>query len=289
MFAALCLITGSIWGRPTWGTWWEWDGRLTSMLLLFFVYIAWIALERADRERGGDGRIPALFGIAGTALLPVIRYSVVWWQTLHQGQSITLTQSSIHDSMLWPLLLTSSGFSLIGSRQDCGGWRHEPLAFHPRGLCRGDHRRRRAVAGELAGDAQRRACGRSAEGPQVKRKHQRLALGLAAFAAIGGASGLALSALKDQAAFFYTPSDVATKNPPVDKAVRLGGMVETGSIRHLPDGVTISFVVTDKEAKVPVRFTGVAPDLFKEGSGVVAEGRFHRRWRFRSGQPARQA
>lgn len=108
----------------------------------------------------------------------------------------------------------------------------------------------------------------------MKPKHQRLALGLAAFVAIGGASGLALSALKDQAAFFYTPSDVATKNPPVDKAVRLGGMVETGSIRHLPDGVTISFVVTDKEAKVPVRFTGVAPDLFKEGSGVVAEGRF---------------
>ncbi len=108
----------------------------------------------------------------------------------------------------------------------------------------------------------------------MKRKHQRLMLGLAALVAIGGASGLALSALKDQAAFFYTPSDVATKNPPVDKAVRLGGMVESGSIRHLPDGITISFVVTDKEAKVPVRFTGVAPDLFKEGSGVVAEGKF---------------
>ena len=108
----------------------------------------------------------------------------------------------------------------------------------------------------------------------MKRKHQRLVLGLAALAAIGGASGLALSALKDQAAFFYTPCDVATKSPPVDKAVRLGGMVETGSIKHLPDGVTISFVVADKEAKVPVRFTGVAPDLFKEGSGVVAEGKF---------------
>ena len=108
----------------------------------------------------------------------------------------------------------------------------------------------------------------------MKRKHQRLVLGLAALAAIGGASGLALSALKDQAAFFYTPSDVATKNPPADKAVRLGGMVEVGSIKHLPDGVTISFVVADKEAKVPVRFTGVAPDLFKEGSGVVAEGKF---------------
>jgi heme exporter protein C len=113
LFAALCLITGSIWGRPTWGTWWEWDGRLTSMLLLFFIYIAWIALERADRERGEDGRIPALFGIAGTALLPVIRYSVIWWNTLHQGQSLTLTKSTIDDSMLWPLLLTLPGFSLM--------------------------------------------------------------------------------------------------------------------------------------------------------------------------------
>lgn len=108
----------------------------------------------------------------------------------------------------------------------------------------------------------------------MKRKHQRLMLGLAALAAIGGASGLALSALKDQAAFFYTPSDVAGKDPPLDKAVRLGGMVEAGSLKHMPDGVTISFVVTDQEAKVPVRFTGVAPDLFKEGSGVVAEGKF---------------
>jgi cytochrome c-type biogenesis protein CcmE len=108
----------------------------------------------------------------------------------------------------------------------------------------------------------------------MKRKHQRLFLGLAALTAIGGASALALSALQDQAAFFYTPSDVATRKPDIDKAVRLGGMVEKGSLKHLKDGVTIAFVVADKEAKVPVRFTGVAPDLFKEGSGVVAEGKF---------------
>ncbi len=108
----------------------------------------------------------------------------------------------------------------------------------------------------------------------MKRKHQRLFLGLAALAAIGGASALALSALQDQAAFFYTPGDVATKAPPVDKAVRLGGMVERGSLKRLSDGVTIAFVVADGAAKVPVRFTGVAPDLFKEGSGVVAEGKF---------------
>lgn len=113
VFAALCLITGSIWGRPTWGTWWEWDGRLTSMLLLFFVYIAWIALARADAERNGDGRIPALFGVAGTVLLPIVRYSVVWWNTLHQGESIGLTRSSIDASMLWPLWFTLSGFTLL--------------------------------------------------------------------------------------------------------------------------------------------------------------------------------
>ena len=108
----------------------------------------------------------------------------------------------------------------------------------------------------------------------MKPKHQRLMLGLAALVAVGGASGLALSALRDQEAFFYTPSDLTTKAPPVGKAVRLGGMVQTGSIKRLPDGVSITFVVTDKDGKVPVRFTGVAPDLFKEASGVVAEGRF---------------
>jgi cytochrome c-type biogenesis protein CcmE len=110
----------------------------------------------------------------------------------------------------------------------------------------------------------------------VKPKHQRLVLALLALAAVGGAAGLALSALEDQAAFFYAPGDVAGKAPPLDKAVRLGGMVETGSIVRKPDGVSIDFVVTDGKAKVPVAFRGVPPDLFKEGSGVVAEGKFNR-------------
>lgn len=113
LFAALCLLTGSIWGRPTWGTWWQWDGRLTSMLLLFFVYIAYIALARADAERNGDGRIPALFGLAGSVLLPIIRYSVVWWNTLHQGQSISLTKSTIDPAIIWPLWFTLPGFTLF--------------------------------------------------------------------------------------------------------------------------------------------------------------------------------
>ena len=85
-FAALCLATGSIWGRPTWGTWWEWDGRLTSMLILFFLYLGYIALASAERERGGEGRMAALFGLVGAVNLPIIHYSVLWWRTLHQGQ-----------------------------------------------------------------------------------------------------------------------------------------------------------------------------------------------------------
>lgn len=112
-FTALCLATGSIWGRPTWGTWWQWDGRLTSMLLLLFVYLGFMALARADAERGGDGRIPALYGLAGTVLLPIIRYSVVWWNTLHQGASIGLTNSSVDRAILWPLWFTLVGFSLL--------------------------------------------------------------------------------------------------------------------------------------------------------------------------------
>ena len=112
-FAAICLATGSIWGRPTWGTWWEWDGRLTSMLILFFLYLGYIALAAAERERGGDGRMAAIFGLVGTINLPIIHYSVLWWRTLHQGQSIAIGKSSIDSSMLWPLPLTFFGFACL--------------------------------------------------------------------------------------------------------------------------------------------------------------------------------
>ena len=113
-FTAICLATGSIWGRPTWGTWWEWDGRLTSMLILLFLYLGYIALASAERERGGEGRLSALFGLVGAINLPVIHYSVLWWRTLHQGQSISVTGgSSIDGSLLWPLPLTMIGFTAI--------------------------------------------------------------------------------------------------------------------------------------------------------------------------------
>ncbi|MDQ3143331.1 MAG: heme ABC transporter permease CcmC [Pseudomonadota bacterium] len=113
-FAALCLATGSIWGRPAWGTWWEWDGRLTSMLILLFLYLGYIALAAAERERGGEGRMAALFGLVGAVNLPIIHYSVLWWNTLHQGQSISLAGgSTIAPELLWPLPLTMIGFTAL--------------------------------------------------------------------------------------------------------------------------------------------------------------------------------
>ena len=108
----------------------------------------------------------------------------------------------------------------------------------------------------------------------LKAKNQRLILALLAVVAIVGAALLAMSALKDQAAYFYTPADAKKDHVEVGRAVRLGGMVKKGSIERQPDGVTISFVVTDNVETVPVRFTGIVPDLFKEDSGVVAEGSF---------------
>jgi len=108
----------------------------------------------------------------------------------------------------------------------------------------------------------------------VKPKNQRLTLALLAIVAVVGAALLAMSALKDQAAYFYTPSDAARDHVAPGQAVRLGGMVDKGSLKRSKDGVTIDFVVSDGSASVPVRFAGIVPSLFREGSGVVADGRF---------------
>ena len=114
----------------------------------------------------------------------------------------------------------------------------------------------------------------------MKPKTQRLTLALLAMAAIVAAALLALSALKDQAAYFYTPSDAAKAHLQPGAAVRLGGMVEKGSLKRLADGITITFIVSDGAASVPVRFSGIVPALFREGSGVVADGRFDARGQF---------
>jgi cytochrome c-type biogenesis protein CcmE len=107
----------------------------------------------------------------------------------------------------------------------------------------------------------------------IKPKHQRLVLLVIALVALVGAGLLAAWALRSQASYFYVPSDILTERPAPDRAVRLGGMVERGSLKTAPDGVTINFTVGDGKARVPVRFRGIVPSLFVEGSGVVAEGK----------------
>ena len=107
----------------------------------------------------------------------------------------------------------------------------------------------------------------------LKAKHQRLVLVLIALAALIGAALLAAWALRNQASYFYLPAEMAANPPAVGRAVRLGGMVEQGSMSKDADGLTIRFVITDGKVRVPVRFRGIVPDLFKEGSGAVAEGK----------------
>ena len=108
----------------------------------------------------------------------------------------------------------------------------------------------------------------------MKAKNQRLVLTLTALGALVGAALLAMSALRSQASFFYSPGDALRDHVASGQAIRLGGMVEKGSLVREPDGVTIDFRVTDGVAAVAAKYTGIVPDLFREGSGVVAEGRF---------------
>ncbi|NTZ42384.1 cytochrome c maturation protein CcmE [Altererythrobacter sp. SALINAS58] len=107
----------------------------------------------------------------------------------------------------------------------------------------------------------------------LKPKHQRLVLIVVSLIALMVAALVAAYALRNQASYFYVPSQFVSEPPETGRAVRLGGMVREGSLERLPDGVTVAFIVGDGDAQVPVRFTGIVPDLFVEGSGVVAEGR----------------
>ena len=105
MFAFLSLWTGALWGKPMWGTWWVWDARLTSELILLFLYVGFIALQSAiDDPRRAD-KAGAILALVGVVNIPIIYFSVKWWNTLHQGSSVNLTKSSMATTMLWGMLL----------------------------------------------------------------------------------------------------------------------------------------------------------------------------------------
>ena len=113
-FTAVCLLTGAFWGRPMWGAWWVWDARLTSVLVLFLMYLGVMALWRAIEDQGQAARAAAVLTLAGFINIPIVKFSVDWWNTLHQPASVLrLGGPAIHPSMLWPLMIMALAFALI--------------------------------------------------------------------------------------------------------------------------------------------------------------------------------
>jgi heme exporter protein C len=113
-FTLICLISGSLWGEPMWGTWWVWDARLTSVLVLFFLYLGYIALVNAFDDPSRGAKAGAILALVGIVNLPIIKFSVDWWNTLHQPASIIrLGGPTIATSMLWPLLIMALGFTMF--------------------------------------------------------------------------------------------------------------------------------------------------------------------------------
>ena len=114
VFNVIALVTGSIWGKPTWGTWWAWDARITSMLILVLFYIMYLVAWRIYENNDKAFKITTVITIFGIVNVPIIKYSVDWWNTLHQPASINiLSKSSIHISMLFPLLIMTAAFALF--------------------------------------------------------------------------------------------------------------------------------------------------------------------------------
>ena len=114
VFTALALVTGSLWGQPMWGTWWVWDARLTSVLILFFLYLGYMVLWSAIEEPTRAARAARILALVGAVNLPVVKFSVDWWNTLHQGASVFRTDGpAMTSSMLWPLLVMALAYNLF--------------------------------------------------------------------------------------------------------------------------------------------------------------------------------
>ena len=134
-FTLICLVTGSLWGKPMWGTYWVWDARLTSVLVLFLMYCGTLALWQAIEEPVRAARAVAILTLVGAINVPIVKFSVDWWNTLHQPASVLRVGGpAIHPSMLYPLLLMALGFTLLGLSLHLTGMRVEILRRRVRTL-----------------------------------------------------------------------------------------------------------------------------------------------------------
>lgn len=128
----LALLTGAIWGRPMWGAWWAWDARLISELILLFLYLGLMALGSAIEDRAAAARAMAILAIVGVINLPIIHYSVYWWNSVHQGSTLLRSDPQITKSMAYPLLLSLGGCFLLFLALACAGLRNQILIFEQR-------------------------------------------------------------------------------------------------------------------------------------------------------------
>jgi heme exporter protein C len=138
-FTFLALLTGSLWGKPMWGTYWVWDARLTSVLILFFLYLGLIALRASLEDESAAAKLTAVLALVGVTILPIIKFSVNWWNTLHQPS--TDFTSTVDPSMRWPLLVMALGFTLLFFAMHLKAMRNEVLRRRVKAL------RAQAVAG----------------------------------------------------------------------------------------------------------------------------------------------
>jgi len=134
-FTLICLITGSLWGRPMWGTYWVWDARLTSVFVLFLMYLGVIALWRTIDDPTRAGRVAAILTLVGAINIPIIKFSVEWWNTLHQPASVVkMGGPAIHPSILWPLLVMAIAFTLLFVTLHIAAMRNEILKRRVRSM-----------------------------------------------------------------------------------------------------------------------------------------------------------
>ena len=134
-FTFLALVTGSLWGKPMWGAYWVWDARLTSVLILFFLYLGLMALRSSLDDEAAAAKLTAILALVGVSILPIIKFSVEWWNTLHQPASVMkIGGPAIHPTILWPLLISALGFTLLFTAMHLKAMRNEILRRRVRSL-----------------------------------------------------------------------------------------------------------------------------------------------------------
>jgi heme exporter protein C len=149
-FTFLALLTGSLWGKPMWGTYWVWDARLTSVLVLFFLYLGLMALRSSLEDESLASKLTAVLALVGVTLLPIIKFSVNWWNTLHQPS--TGFTASIDPSMRWPLLVMALGFTLLFFAMHMKAMRNEVLRRRVKSLRVADIARREGATDAVAAE-----------------------------------------------------------------------------------------------------------------------------------------